>query len=409
MLKRNSPGCTILRAALESGDWSRISKAGFKQSDFSEDARIVYNWVDKYVTQYAQTPSVELVEEGSGVVLPPSAAWDYAEEAFREFLLRQEIKDRINAIKVDLNSGNTRAAASRFQPIEIESRQFSTFTGTRQDVFDDYLDRKLKGIPGIEIPWPTLADNFVKWEDSTLNAMLAMSNVGKTWLSCYIAYRSMSAGHRVLFVSLENELNSIQRRLTSLHYKIPFTDIRNAQADLRIERRWQEAIQSETIPGEITIATRSQIRTVADISAVNLSDKPDFIIVDGAYLLRGKGQSNWESAAEVLNQLQYSAKLGKAPWLCTSQLNPAKNKTATGYDKGYEARYAKEWMLNPDTSFILLQSEDDRAYNKARIQICKIREAGDVTGYQKEFEINSNRTTMDFSEIQGEQEYGIEY
>lgn len=409
MAKRNTAGCRLLRVAIEKDKWDEIAKEGFKATDFSEDSRILYRWIDKYIIGYQSVPSVELVETETGITLPGSCEWDYAVEQFRDYLLRTQIKDRLNDIKQDLNLGNTKAAAGHFQPIEVRNNDIITFGETRQEVFDSYQERKLKGIAGIDIPWPSLANSFLRWENQTLNVFLAPSNQGKTWLSCYIAHHCMSAGKKVLFISMENTIDSIQRRLTSIHYTIPFRDMRTSQADLRLEKKWQNLIKGETLLGDILLFDRKQVRTVADISSLNLTEKPDLVIVDGAYLLKGRGGTNWESSAQVLGELQLCPKLGVAPWLCSSQLNPVKKKNATGHELGFEARYAKEWMLNPDTSFILLQTADDMLYNRAKLQVAKIREAGDMAGNNTEFFIHMNRTRMDFSEMPSDSSYDIDY
>jgi len=408
-MKRNSPGCRLLRVAIESGDWGLLSKNGFTAASFTEDAKIVYRWIDQYLSKHNELPSVELVEEGSGIELPVGSATDYAVKQFKDYLLRQEIKFRIDQIKVALNSGDIAGAASKFQPLEVHNENLIRFSQSREAVYEDYKQRKFRGIAGIEIPWPSLANSLIKWENSTLNVFLAPANAGKTWISCFVAHSALQQGHKVLFVSMENTVDSIQRRLAAIHYKIPFKDIRTAQADIRHEKRWEESLKNETFSGDILLTDRQHISGVDDVSNLNLTEKPDLVIIDGAYLLKGKGNSNWESAAAVLNQLQLAAKFGKAPWLCSSQLNPVKNKSATGYTMGFEARYAKEWMTNPDTSFILIQDGDDREFNKAQIKIAKIREAGDVTGLKNEFFIHTNRTTMDFSEIVDEEDYGIDY
>ena len=211
----------------------------------------------------------------------------------------------------------------------------------------------------------------------------------------------------MLFVSMENMTDSIGRRLDSLIYKVPFEDMRTSRADLRVEKQWVEGLKNP-LAGDIILADRRSIQKVNDVVALVNSEKPDLVIIDGAYFLKGHGDSSWASAADVLQQLQLSCKMTDSPWLCSSQLNPTKKKMS-GHELGYEARYAKEWMLNPDTSFIILQDEDDRSFNRAQIKVAKIPEAGDVSNSKTEFFIHSDRTTMDFSEILEDQTYDIDY
>lgn len=408
MSKRNTPGCRVIRAALDAGDWSLLTKAGFQASDFSEDAKIVHRWVESYTSKHNSLPSTDLITETIGVDFPAACAFEFAAEQFKDYLLRKEVIERLDRIRSELNQGNTAAAAALFTPVEYTPKEIKSFAESRQGIYDEYCTHKLQGVEGIDIPWPTLEQAFMKWENSTFNAFLAMSNKGKTWISCYIANYAMSLGNKVLFVSMENTVDSIQRRLAALHYKLPFGDLRSGQLDMRLDQKWQSMINNK-LTGDILFADYRSVKTPEDVSAINFSEKPDLIIIDGAYYLRGRGKDNWERAADVLANLHVLSKHGKAPWLCSSQLNPPKKKSAGGYEQAYEARYAKEWMTNPATVFILDQDEDDLSFNRAIIKIAKIREAGDMTAVKREFPIHSNRVTMDYSEILEEEDYGIEY
>lgn len=405
-MKRNAKACRLIASALASNQWAELGTR-FRDSDFTDDAGIVYRYITKYLSKFNSLPPTDLISEETGVSLPEPCEFEHAIELFQEKLIVDEIEFRVGEINADLSKGRFRDAASHFSPIKIDRVSPTTFNSSRHTRYDEYIARKAIGIKGIDIPWPSLANLLLKWENSTLNVFLAPSNTGKTWISCYIAAEVMKQGLKVLFVSMENMTDSIGRRLDSLIYKVPFEDMRTSRADLRVEKQWVEGLKNP-LAGDIILADRRSIQKVNDVVALVNSEKPDLVIIDGAYFLKGHGDSSWASAADVLQQLQLSCKMTDSPWLCSSQLNPTKKKMS-GHELGYEARYAKEWMLNPDTSFIILQDEDDRSFNRAQIKVAKIREAGDVSNSKTEFFIHSDRTTMDFSEILEDQTYDIDY
>lgn len=408
--KRNSKACRLIASAIAQDKWLELARLSFKDSDFTDDAGIVYRFVAKYLSTYKTLPPPCLITEETGIVLPEACEFDHAVELFREKLIVDEIEYRVNEINSDLSKGRFADAASHFHPIDLARTASTTFYTERFARYDEYIARKAIGIKGIDIPWPSLANILLKWEASTLNVFLAQSNTGKTWLSCYIASKVMEQGFRVLFVSMENMTDSIGRRLDSLIYKVPFDDMRTSRADLRVEKQWVQSLQNP-LAGDIILADQRTVSKVGDIvSLVNL-EKPDLVIVDGAYLLKGKGDSSWSSAADVLQQLQLACKMTEAPWLCSSQLNPPDKKSSSnsGSNLQWNARYCKEWVLNPDTSFVLIQDEDDRSFNRAQIKVAKIREAGDVSNSKTEFFIHSDRITMDFSEILEDMSYDIDY
>lgn len=406
--KRNSKGCRLLRVALELQKFDDLASLGFRPDDFTGDAKVFYTWVLSHKNRYGVYPSPETVTEETGVLLPASCDFNLACDTYREFLTEQQITKRANEIVARMQAGDIAGAAALFAPLDIDRSPPDSFESGKFERYEEYEKRKIEGIQGVEIPWPSLADMFGKWENSTLNVLLAPSNTGKTWLACYIAAETMKAGHKVLLASMENTLASIGRRLDSLIYKVPFEDIRLAQADMRIEKRWRDKLPVQHT-GDIVLVDQRDVKTPHDVAALVRSENPDLVIIDGAYMLRGEKGSRWESSANVIEDCQRLAQHGIPPWLCTSQLNPPTKKMASGYEMGYEARYAKEWMLVPSTSFLLLQSEDDRLFDRALIKVAKIREAGDVSDMAKEFYIHSNRTRMDFSEIPEDQSYDIEY
>lgn len=409
MQKRNSRGLRLLRVALDDGRFEELASLGIHQRDFTEDAGRMYDWIVDHSERFGSFPTSATCEDELGVKLPPHCEFQLAFEQYQEHLLEAVVRDRTRDIVKFLERGEPKNAAALFRPIEYERPPVKSFESGKFERYAEYEKRRLSGIQGIDIPWPSLENILIRWENSTLNVLLAMSNTGKTWLSCFIAAETMKVGKKVLLVSMENPLSSIGNRLDSLIFKVPFDDMRMGNADMRIEKRWRNKLDKMSLQGDIILADQSKVKTPSDVAALVRSEKPDLVIVDGAYMLDGASGSKYESTASVVESCQRFAQSGIPPWICTSQLNPPKNKTATGYDRGYEARGAKEWMFVPSTGILLLQDSDDRLFNRARIMVSKIREAGDVSDAKQEFFINSNRVTMDFSELAEDVTYDIEY
>lgn len=399
----------MLRVCLDEGRFPELASLGFHARDFTGDSRQVYDWIESHQDKYDSYPSSETVAEELGINLPSACDFQLAVDKFKDNLLDAAVESRTKEIVKLMERGDSRGAAQLFHPIEFDSEPMRTFNSGKHERFEAYKDRFTKGISGADIPWPTLANLLVCWENSTLNVLLATANSGKTWLACYVAAETMKLGKKVLLVSMENPLTSIGNRLDSLVFKVPFDDMRIGNADFRIEKRWKDRLSKCDHAGDIVLADQSNVRTSGDVAAIVRAEKPDLVIIDGAYMLDGAKGSRWESSANVVESCQRYAQAGDPPWLCTSQLNPPKNKSATGYEMGYEARGSKEWMIVPSTSILLIQDEDDRMFNRAQIRVAKIREAGDVSDAPQEFYINSNRTTMDFSELTEDATYDIEY
>ncbi len=409
-MKRNAPALRFLRLLLEQQRWELFIEYGFSESDFTDDAEPVLYFIQRYFDRHGSFPTVKLVEEETSIKFPETANLQYIIDGLRDSLLGKKVRERIELAIKELQNGNPRQALSHLQiddQVRSTARSFRK-TGIRR--YTEAENRLMQGIKGVEIPWPSLEAIYQKWENSTLNAILGMSSVGKSWISCVCAAHAYKNGRRVLLVTLENTPESFERRLDSLVYRIPFEDIRTGAIDTRQKRVWRESLERElTGDGDILIIGQKDVNTVPDLLNLAKAEKPEILIIDGAYRLSDSSQNEkWAESSKIINDLQAAASRLDIPILATSQLNPSKNKKLSGYDIGFEARYAKEWMISPDNVLALVQDDDDRLFNRLSVKVCKIRESGEIPG-KLEFKVNCDRVRMNFSEILEEDSIEIEY
>jgi KaiC/GvpD/RAD55 family RecA-like ATPase len=409
-MKRNTPALRFLRLLLEQQRWELFVEYGFSESDFTDDAEPVLYFIQRYFDKHAVFPAIQLVEEEMLVKFPETASLQYIIDGLRDSLLGKKVREHIELAIKDLQNGNPRQALSHLQVDHHVRSTARSFRQTGLQRYGDAEDRLMQGIKGVEMPWPSLEAIYHKWENSTLTSILGMSSVGKSWISCACAAHAFKEGRRVLLVTLENTPESFERRLDSLIYKIPFEDIRTGAIDTRQKRAWKESLEQElTGDGDILIIGQKDVNTVPDLINLSKGEKPEILIIDGAYRLSDSSQSEkWAESSKIINDLQTAASRLDIPILATSQLNPSKNKKLSGYDMGFEARYAKEWMISPDNVIALVQDDDDRLFNRLSVKICKIRESGEIPG-KLEFKVNCDRVRMNFSEILEEDSLEIEY
>lgn len=410
-MERNPALLRLLRVVVEEGNWSALADADIRASQFFGEAEVVYGFIQAYHKDYQAFPNFGTVEQQTGIKLPDLADRKFVIEEARKWVLGNTIRAHIEEAIRSLQRGNPYEALSHLEIAAPQASKVESFRKDWETRLAEYRSRKLRGIVGVPIPWPSLEAIFHRWENSTLTAILGLANAGKSWLACVSAVHAMNCGKTVLLVSMENSRNSFRNRLDSLVYKIPFTDVRQGTIDSRQETRWvDQLVRDEPSKGDILLADSNEVQQVSDALALVQSYRPHIVIIDGAYRLSDRqSEGGWGETKQVINDLQSAASRTKIPWLCTSQLNPSKKKTLSGYDMGFDARYGKEWMINPDNVIALVQDDDDRIFNRATIRVCKIRDVGDVSG-NMEFRINCNRERMDFSEILENPEIdGIDY
>jgi replicative DNA helicase len=125
-----------------------------------------------------------------------------------------------------------------------------------------------------------------------------------------------------------------------------------------------------------------------------MDEKPDLVIVDGAYLMKVPGLTRTERAANVFDELKRIAKRSKAAVVATMQFNREVkiNQAKTVQADSIAMTDVAGW--NADLIFGLIQTEEMKKNKRLAFKPLKVRE-----GESEEIECNWNFEKMDFSEI----------
>jgi replicative DNA helicase len=132
---------------------------------------------------------------------------------------------------------------------------------------------------------------------------------------------------------------------------------------------------------------------IESLEAAIDNKKPDLVVLDGAYLLKMKGDTRTEQAANIFNELKRLANRRELPIVVSSQFN-------RGVDKNQKNSVGPEKIAltdvagwNADLIFALSMTEDMRKEKRMELLPMKFRE-----GVGKSFEINWDFEGMNFSE-----------
>lgn len=220
-----------------------------------------------------------------------------------------------------------------------------------------------------------------------------------SWLLCIIANHCLELEKKVLFVTLEMSSPRMQKRIDSIRYQIPFKMIRNAEME---EEEYQYLLEEDEGGGDILFADKTMVQRVSDVTALVLEHKPDIVLIDGGYRFKGSGGSSWEATRSVVEELQLTAESTDIPWVVTTQ---AGDSSETGKEKKrgpkmrlWNARYGKEWVIDPDVVIGLYQDEDLRLIKSSEIYTLKMRDAVEEDFRRNHFRIKWDMTKMEFDE-----------
>ena len=234
---------------------------------------------------------------------------------------------------------------------------------------------------------------------------LGVPSSGKSWYSSATSiWAAYGLGAKVLHISMENSVSSIEARMDALYHKIPFGDIKNGLVDMFSEQRWIDQIPEMTNEeGDIWLLDQNSISSVEDIHQLVVSKKPDFVVVDGTYKLTTSlngGGEGYSLHNNVLQAIHNAAMISDIPWLGTSQLNAGATSATGGRETAFEASFTKAYLRDPATVVAILNSEESMLQNRATMRICKVRDAGDISANDMEFDVHANRETMNFQECE---------
>lgn len=411
-------GKRLVRSLLAS-DTFDLAQHGLNVNDLDGEAQSAAKYITKHLEQYGTLPDEEILLENTGITFtkePENVNYlvDKIKEEQTAIRLEEDLKNIAKALRdfgPETAAGMLRQAAGKDYKHK-DNAALLKFVEGGEERFENYLHNKHNKIKGIPFPWETLTKATLGMLPGELTVFMAPSNTGKSWVSCITSAHALSLGYKVLLVTMEMSGEAFERRLDSVYYKIPFHDLRTSDVDIFTEQRWREQIL-EPKEGEILLLDENTIQYVDQVYDMVLREKPDMVIIDGGYRFqsRKRHSSNWESGAEVVNDIQSSCQKTKIPWIVTTQQNIEAKKTMSSKHSASTVRYNKEWFLAPHNLISLEQSDEDRELLKQlHMRILKLREAdrGDI---KTEFVVNWDFDDILFTEIEEESqpEYDVEY
>ena len=400
-------GKRLVRALLKEKTFIPITTYHVDERDLFDDAKEAYQWVMGYWTEKGLFPTVKMLEEVLELTFPDEdETLDFVANQIRKRTLGKKLERQLLQAAEKLESRDPDAAlelireASTYEKIGSVS-SYRLNGPSRIKVYDEV--KSAAGIKGIRTQWKSLNDQIQGWVDGSLNVVVGLFSVGKSWFCILNAVHCLELGKKVLLVTMEMDAYRIERRLDSIVHKIPFGDLRDASLDMFTEEKWKETLLKDVEgDGDILVADKKVVEKVSDVSALFYEYRPDIVIIDGGYRFKGSGKSHWESTVSIVGDLQLAAEVTNVPWVVTTQQGDSRE---TGIEKkrgpklnAWGVRYGKEWVINPDTTIGLYQNKELRLKQQLEIHILKARE---IDGEYREpvFNIWWDRLKMHFGEV----------
>lgn len=422
---KHDAGLRLIQTIIEDEKWDVLDENNITYSDFYDESNQALTELKKYVRDYNSFPPIDVLEtriqSKVGLKdfkfpkkLPKEAAIDIFFEEKEERDLKQYIKD-LRSIKV--KQGNAAAYdfiekhANSVRP-KKKSKTTISFKETAEERLKKYNNLKWSTSSSIDSPWPSFNEIGGWGIDASHNVIAGISSVGKSWASVVSAlYVAFEQDMKVLFVSKENGLGSIEDRLDSYYTKTPYGKRRKGNLEFRSYNNYVKGIKGLSHEqGDILIDAGENINYVSDIHKLVEKHKADFVIVDGAYLIQPTRSfsDQYQGLSGLVKEYQNASKSQKNTcWVTVVQLAPDAGKEQGGKETAFKTRGTKDWFIDCNSSLALTADIEDRMANRVKVHLGKQREIGEnIT--KDHFFIASDRINMSFEEINVMDDYDQE-
>jgi energy-coupling factor transporter ATP-binding protein EcfA2 len=335
-----SVGLSLLRRIIDDGGpLTLTTDLNVSELDFTGVERDVYNCVVEHVTRYSVTPSVETVFNLTSVVLPeiPPEPLQFWVDQIKNRSLAFRIRDELASASDLLQAGNYELLVSRLQGLGVslldanDTFRQDTLLELAKKIIELHDERQLStNSDTLNVPFgfqylDHVADGLQQGDTVGLTGE---TGVGKSYVLCRMAKACHDAGRVPLVVSMEMSSIQMARRTLALRTGVNEQRIRRGELSTLLGRQTlvNDIAQQEESGVPFYLLDGSLVFKIEDLTLYIKSLRPDAVYIDGAYLLKTKGNfdGKWAAVAETAEQVKILARQANIPIVGTYQINDRK-------------------------------------------------------------------------------------
>ena len=378
-----------------------VIESGLTADLLEGEGKTAYTFVLDFYKKYSTLPTDDVVMAEAGVILVPTAEpLAYLIDALYERKLHKTIHSGTEAIIKHLARKEPAKGREAVEDLLRSLRKLDTRGALVEslpalgDKVVQYYEKIKRGERGIQTPWPTINDATMGFWPEDLALFVARMGIGKTWSALQIAGCAWEQGKKVLVATTEMTKERMAMRYFAVKLRLPYRDFRQGKLDMVSEKKFYDGIQAMLNSPNFNIVGGDFDFAMETFAGIVMDEKPDLVVVDGAYLLKVPGLTRTERAANVFDELKRLAKRSKAAVIATMQFNREVkvNQAKTVQADSIAMTDVAGW--NADLIFGLIQTEEMKKQKRMAFKPLKVRE-----GEAEEIECNWDFDTMNFGEI----------
>jgi hypothetical protein len=298
---------TILKNLLSNEDFCRKVLPFIKEDYFSGEDKLLFSQINQFILDYNQRPTIEALsididalrgisEDEAKACKSALASFDFSEKSNEEWLLNtteefcQEkaiYQAMMKAIEI-MNDKNGTLQKGAIPSLLTDALSVSFDPNIGHDYFEN-ADQRFDFYHRVEERIPFDLEFFNKITKNglpkkTLNIALAGTGVGKSLFMCHCAAANISAGHNVLYITMEMSEEKIAERIDANLLNVDIADLEKMSKDMydkKIESAKAKA-HGKLIIKEYPTASASanHFRNLLNELRLKRSFVPDIIYID---------------------------------------------------------------------------------------------------------------------------------
>lgn len=406
---------------IETKDFKTLKEKQIQPFFLTGDNRRVYQYISEVFKETGEVPTYRVIKQkfpnyelethivDSQEVVGTEETLLYWCSELRTKAKHNRMADIVENVAEKLDNGESEEAYALLKKgvwkieDEIVESDSVDITKDTEDRKLAYLERKKnKGMMGIPTGIPHLDFMLKGLIKETLTTLIATTGVGKTWFLILVGAYAQLNGYKVVCFITEMSADLMRDRFEAMLFGMMYGDFnysRFKSGDLNTD---QEAMYFEFLEDDLPRLEPLVLETATGVSSVVSvieQEKPDLVLVDGAYLMEDEqgAKDDWLRVTHITRDLKKIAKNWHIPILINTQADQNTSKKS-GPGLG-DIKYSQ--AIGQDSDNILALFRDEVMINDKEMGVKVLKQREGVLG---KVIINWNFDKMNFKSIYSESE-----
>ena len=369
--------------------FTSLSDYQVDSSYFRDKEAEAYSFMREFISEYGTYPRLETIGRHIGMPL----VFDSLPSEPVEYWLREvQTRKRYDDMRACMVSMRGHLENQKLEDaLDMMGRSYLSLresyatrkTATLRDVQMEVLRKhdefqNQPDLPGLSFGFPFLDMVSGGAQKGDFIIIVGQTGVGKTYLALKVGHSSYMTGKNVLVLSTEMPNIQAARRVLAMEGHFSTTDLKLGRLSYFGRKRAEEIIRVGSVLQGSTgnffyLLPGGMFPRVEDFAIVVKELKPDFAIVDGAYLLQANARTWWEKNMEIAMTLKNLALTEDIPILATYQYL----KTGRGTLEGVGGGFAIPQIASMVLSFEFERKEDIGSLQEIQYRILRLTKGRD--------------------------------